>query len=245
MTSVPRCLACGAFVQADDRFCWSCGTELAQTPEEAHKPAPQPRGDWGLDPQLALVMRHAHLAQQRGQLDEAERLVREVLDSEPDSVAGLSMLAGILRRKGDLVGSVAAAQRVSEVAVGATAPPGAIERAREDRAKIEEQVVRELGGPFRGVDSPMAIFTESGSLWYRSRPMYMALTATGVVSFLLALVAILRGELSGYVWFGASLFAAGWCYNDAESRRQAGLFWAPFVLCLGPFGLAVYILATH
>ncbi|HUU53571.1 MAG TPA: hypothetical protein VMY87_01520, partial [Armatimonadota bacterium] len=139
---MPRCLACGAFVQADDRFCWSCGTELAQTPEEAHKPAPQPRGDWGLDPQLALVMRHAHLAQQRGQLDEAERLVREVLDSEPDSVAGLSMLAGILRRKGDLVGSVAAAQRVSEVAVGATAPPGAIERAREDRAKIEEQVVR-------------------------------------------------------------------------------------------------------
>lgn len=245
MTSVVRCLACGAFVKPDDRFCWSCGTELIQLPDEAGRPASHPRGDWGLDPQTALVMRRAYLAEQRGKLDEAERLVREVLEADGNSVPALSMLAGILRRKGDLVGSVAAAQRVSEASMGATATLGAIDRAREERAKIEDQVVRELRGSFAAAESPMGAFASPGVGWCRSRQMYLALAAMGVVSFFMALIAILRGELSGYVWFGASLFAAGWCYNDAESRRQAGLFWAPFVLGLGPFGLAIYLLATH
>ena len=232
-------------MKPDDRFCWSCGTELAQAPDEVQRPAPQPRGDWGLDPKAALVMRRAYLAEQRGKLDEAERLVREVLEADRDSVPALSMLAGILRRKGDLVGSVAAAQGVSEAAVGAGAPPGAVDRAREDRAKVEDQVVRELRGSLAAAESPMGAFASPGVGWFRSKMMYLALAAMGVVSFLMALIAILRGELSGYVWFGASLFAAGWCYNDAESRRQAGLFWAPFVLGLGPFGLAIYLLATH
>jgi len=245
MTSVARCLACGAFVKPDDRFCWSCGTELAQAPDEVQGPAPQPAGDWGLDPKTALVMRRAYLAEQRGKLGEAERLVREVLEADRDSVPALSMLAGILRRKGDLLGSVAAAQRVSEAAEGAGAPPGAIDRAREDRAQVEDQVVRELRGSFAAAESPMGAFASPGVGWYRSRQMYLALAAMGVVSFVMALIAILRGELSGYVWFGVSLFAAGWCYNDAESRRQVGLFWAPFVLGLGPFGLAIYLLATH
>jgi len=245
MTSVARCLACGAFVKPDDRFCWSCGTDLAQAPDEVQGPAPQPTGDWGLDPKTALVMRRAYLAEQRGKLGEAERLVREVLEADRDSVPALSMLAGILRRKGDLVGSVAAAQRVSEAAVGAGAPPGAIDRAREDRAQVEDQVVRELRGSLAAAESPMGAFASPGVGWYRSRQMYLALAAMGVVSFVVALIAIFRGELTGYVWFGVSLFAAGWCYNDAESRRQVGLFWAPFVLGLGPFGLAIYLLATH
>ncbi|NIN09807.1 MAG: hypothetical protein GTN78_13130, partial [Gemmatimonadales bacterium] len=157
----------------------------------------------------------------------------------------LSMLAGILRRKGDLVGSVAAAQRVSEVTVEADAPPGTIEQAREERAKIEEHVVRELGRLPREVHSPAAVFTSPGFPWYRSRHLYIALTSMGAIALFLAVVAILRGQLSGYVWFGISLFAAGWCYNDAESRREAGILWGPFVLCLGPFGLAIYLLATH
>jgi hypothetical protein len=231
-------------VKPDDRFCWSCGTELAQAPDEVRRPVPQPKGDWGMDPKMALVMRRAYLAEQRGRLDEAERLVREVLDADRDSVPALSMLAGILRRKGDLVGSVAAAQRVSEAA-GAGSPPGAVDRAREDRAKVQDQVVRELQGSFAAAESPMGAFASPGVGWYRSRQLYLALAAMGMVSFFLALIAIFRGELTGYVWFGVSLFAAGWCYNDAESRRQAGLFWAPFVLGLGPFGLAIYLLATH
>ena len=245
MTSVARCLACGTFVQPADRFCWSCGTEVAQAPGEVQRPAPQATGDWGLDPKTALIMRRAHLAEQRGKLDEAEQLVGEVLEADRDSVPALSMLAGILRRKGDLVGSVAAAQRVSEAAVGAGAPPGAIDRAREDRAKVEDQVVREVRGSLAGAESPMGALASPGVGWCRSRQMYLALTAMGVASFVMALIAIFRGELSGYVWFGVGLFAAGWCYNDAESRRQVGLFWAPFVLGLGPFGLAIYLLATH
>lgn len=246
MTSVARCDACGAFVKPDDRFCWSCGTQLAQEPADvAKRPALEPPGDWGLDEKDALIMRRAFLEEQRGHLDEAERLVREVLAADSNSVPALSMLTGILRRKGDLVGSVAAAQRVSEAAAGTNAPQGAVDRAREDRAKVEDQVVRELRGSLAAAENPMAVFTSPGDGWYQSRQVYFALAAMGALSCILALIAVFRGELAGYVWFAVSLFAAGWCYNDSEGRRQVGLLWAPFVLSLGPFGLAIYLLATR
>jgi len=42
-----------------------------------------------------------------------------------------------------------------------------------------------------------------------------------------------------------SLGAAGWCYYDGESRGESGLFWGSFVLCLGPFGLTIYLLTRY
>ncbi len=244
MSSVARCGACRAFVQAEDRFCWSCGSEVKQTlaPVIAAPSAPV-RAE--LDPEAALVMRRAYLAQQRGRLDEAEDLIRGVLERVPDDVPALSMLANILRAKGDLVASVSVAQRVSEVATDTNTPPGAVERAREDRARIEAQVVRELSGSLAPHENPLTIFHSDGTVWYRSRQLYGALAAIGLITLFLALVAVMRGHLTGYIWFGVSLLAAGWCYHDAESREQAGLFWAPFVLGLGPFGLAIYLLATY
>ncbi len=245
MSGIRRCAACRAFLQEEDRFCWSCGVEVEQAepevPEEASRPVPAS----GLEPEAALLLRRAHLAQQRGRLEEAERLVRSVLDEDPNAVPALSMLAGLLRAKGDLVGSVAAAQQASEAATDTYAPPGAMEHAREERARAEEQVVRAVGGPPRSVDSPIEALTWAGPVWYRSRQLFLVLAAVGIVALFLALAAVLRGAWSGYAWFGVSLVSAGWCYNDAESRRQAGIFWAPFVLCLGPFGLAIYLLATH
>jgi hypothetical protein len=245
MKSVLRCAACRAFVQGDDRFCWSCGSELdrVEAAGRTHSAALEEPSE--LDPELAVVLRRAYLAQQRGQLDEAERLVREVLARQPEAVPALSMLAGILRAKGDLVGSVAAAQQVSEVAASRKVPSGAVEHARGERAKIEEQIVRQMRSPYFASNTPFAVLRKGGAEWYRSRQMYLSLTAMGVVALLLALVAAAHGELSGFAWFSASLLSAGWCHGDAQTRRQGGLLWAPFVFCLGPFGLAIYLLAIH
>jgi hypothetical protein len=154
------------------------------------------------------------------------------------------MLVTILRAKGDLVGSVAAAQRVSEVAAQGASPHGAVARAREDRARIEEQVVRDIIGPLTGLDTPLSIFTTPGRDWPRSRRMYITLAAFGACALFLALVAVLRGQIGGYLWFAVSFLTAGWCYHDAENRRLAALLWASFVLFLGPFGLAIYLLAA-
>jgi tetratricopeptide (TPR) repeat protein len=246
MTSVSRCPACGAFAQADDRFCWSCGLELRAAPlaaPEASAPAVLE-----LDPKVALALRRAHLAQQRGRLEDAEELVRSALREDPDSVPALSMLARVLRAKGDPVGSVAAAQRVSEL-VGqdrAPAPPGAVAKAREDRAQVEEQVVREIvGGASLQPATPLDLFAAQRGGWSRSRRVYAALVVVGLAALFLGLVAVLRGALSGYLWFAISMLAAGWCYHDAETRGLAALLWASFVLCLGPFGLAIYLLATR
>jgi len=219
--------------------------DMASVSDTPRAPVPAAKAPVAMEPEASLVLRRAYLAQQRGQLDEAEDLVREVLDKEPDSVPALSMLTAILRAKGDLVGSVAAAQRVSEAAAFSGSAGGAVERAREDRARIEEQVVRELGGPPNLYQTPLTIFQPSGAAWYRSASLYSVLAGIGVLSLFLALVAVLRGQLSGYVWFGLSLVTAGWCYSDAESRRQAGLLWGLFVLALGPFGLTIYLLAVH
>jgi hypothetical protein len=95
MTAVSRCPACGAFVQKEDRFCWSCGSELrAATEEPASPPAQLPTE---VDAQAELMVRRAYLAQQRGDLEEAERLLRGVLQQAGDNVPALSMLSEVLR----------------------------------------------------------------------------------------------------------------------------------------------------
>ncbi len=198
-----------------------------------------------MDPDDALVLRRAHLAQQRGQLDEAERLVRSLLSKDPQALPALSMLVAVLKEKGDLVGSVAAAQRVSEIASESESLPGAVARAREDRARIESQVVRDVVGPLTRFDTPLSVFILPERGPARSRRAYLALAGLGACALFLALAAVLRGQLSGYLWFAVSFLMAGWCYQDAEARGMAGLSWAPLVLCLGPFGLAIYLLATR
>ncbi len=172
-------------------------------------------------------------------------MIRSLIAREPDGVPALSMLARILKEKGDIVGSVAAAQRVTEIAAEGRPLPGAVARAREDRARIEQQVVREVAGPLNELDTPLSIYTAPDRDWCRSRRFYVLLTVIGALSLFLALVAVLKGQLAGYLWFGGSLLTAGWCYHDAESRRLGGLFWGTFILCLGPFGLAIYILSTN
>lgn len=244
MSRVSRCKSCGAFVQQEDRFCWSCGAELrpaaaASLPHAA--PALEP------DPQVQLLLRRAFLAQRRGDLTQAERLAREAVEREPASVAALSMLSEILRRKGDLVGAVEAAQRATEAAAArGAAPPGALRRAREERAEIEQTVVSDLAEPALGERwDPLALFSSTGLVWHQSGRFRLALAAAGLIGLALALLSVLRGGTLGYVWFAASMAAAGWCYHDAETRREPGLFWGPFVLCLGPFGLATYLLTRY
>ncbi|UCC67938.1 MAG: tetratricopeptide repeat protein [Armatimonadota bacterium] len=244
MTAVSRCRACGAFVQKEDRFCWSCGSELGVAAE-----APQPRPTelpTEVDSEAELMVRRAHLAQQRGDLEKAERLLQEVVARAPDNVPALSMLSEVLRARGDLVGAVAAAQRATELAGAGSRTPGAVARAREARAQIEDRVVREMrsqAGP--GAGDPLSVLRSPGDKWYRSQHFYFALGTLGLVSLYLALAALLRGRFVGYVWFAVSFSAAGWCYNDAETRRAGGLLWGPFVLFLGPFGLAIYLLARY
>jgi len=192
------------------------------------------------------MVRRSYLAQQRGDLEQAERLLREALERAADNIPALSMLSQVLRAKGDLTGAVAAAQRATEVAEAGSTTPGAVARAREARAQIEESVVRELtsqAGP--GEADPLSALTSPGDTWYRSQHFYFALGALGLVSLFLALGALLRGRFVGYVWFAVSFLAAGWCYHDAETRRAGGLLWGPFVLFLGPFGLAIYLLARY
>jgi hypothetical protein len=243
MSRVSRCQFCGAFTQQGDRFCWSCGSQVQlpeAPPSQVSRPAAEP------DPVVQLTLRRVYLAQRRGNLVEAERLVREALERQPDSVSALALLSEILRGKGDLVGAVDAAQRATEAAGRGPAPPGSLRRAREERAQIEQTVVEELQEePAPAFWSPISIFSSVGGVWHQSGPFYLGLAGIGLVGLVLALVSVLRGGALGYVWFAVSLAAAGWCYYDAETRRESGLFWGPFVLCLGPFGLAIYLLTRY
>lgn len=244
MTAVSRCPACGAFVQKADRFCWSCGSDLGAAGGPVQREPAQPLPD--SDREVELLVRRAHLARQRGDMEQAEGFVREALERDADNVSVLSTLSEVLRAKGDLVGAVAAAQRATEVGGPEGATPGALERAREARAQIEESVVRELTSRGGTADArPLDALVSRGARWYRSRRLYVVLAALGAATLFLALVALLKGHTLGYVWFGSSLLAAGWCYQDAETRRAGGLFWGPFVLFLGPFGLAIYLLARY
>ncbi len=244
MTAVSRCPACGAFVQKEDRFCWSCGSALRTV--AAARASPPVRLPTEVDAEADLTVRRAYLAQRRGDLEEAERLLREVLKRAGDNVPALSVLSEVLRAKGDMVGAVAAAQRVAEVSGGESTTPGAVAKAREARAQIEGGVVRESSrGGDAGEASPLSALTSLGDRWYRSRHFSFLLAALGVASLFLALGALLEGRLVGHLWFAVSFVAAGWCYHDAETRREGGLLWGPFVLFLGPFGLAIYLLARY
>jgi hypothetical protein len=179
-------------------------------------------------------------------MDEAERVVLEVLDKCPSSVPALSMLSEILRAKGDLVGAVGAAQRATDAAARGGAPPGSISRARQQRAEIEENAVREVaGGRGDARRDPVGALATSLPAWCRSRGCYAVLGVLGMLGLLLATIAAFSGRPIGYLWLGASLVAAGWTYNDAEARGLRGLFWGPLALCLGPFGVAIYLIATH
>ncbi len=243
MNQIVRCKACGAFLRQGDRFCWSCGQELAAPPPRAPapRPLPEPEGE------LLLLLRRAHLAQQRGRLEEAIRLTREALQEDPQSVPALTLLAELLRAVGDQVGAVEAAQLATEAAAERGAPPGALQRAREERAAVEQEVVRELspadrGGPGEAV---LTLLSGSGREWYRSRACYLTLSLLGLTALFFALVLLFRGAPAAYVWFGISTIAAGWCYHDAETNHQVGIFWGPLVLCLGIPGLGIYLLARE
>lgn len=191
-------------------------------------------------PEISLLLRRAYLAQHRGHLGDAEKYVRVALDLQPDSVPALSMLATVLRAKGDGLGAVAAAQRVSELSASAPGTPGAVDRAREDRARVEQQVVAEVTRRTQQPKGPLHALTDSGA-W----GLQLALAALGLVGFMGAIAAVLSGRLPGHLWLGLGLLLGGWCYHDAENRRLGGLGWAVFVLCLGPFGLAIYLLSLR
>ena len=68
MSVVPRCRSCGAFVQEQDRFCWSCGLDLGAAEKPAAARTPLARE---LDPTVQLMLRRVFLAQRRGDLAEA------------------------------------------------------------------------------------------------------------------------------------------------------------------------------
>jgi hypothetical protein len=243
MSEVSRCYSCGAFVQQDDRFCWACGRDLA--PPEEKTPARTPPLDEGLSREDWLLLRRAYLAHSRNLPEEAERLVRVVLHRRPEHVPSLTLLAEIRRSRGDLVDAVAAAQDATDAArETGVAPPGAVKRAREERADIEESVIREVIGYHQSAAAnPIGAFTAQGRGWYRRGGFYVFLAALGLLALLVALLLVLRGQAAGYVYLGVSLLAAGWTYQEAESNRRVGLLWGPLVLFLGPFGLAVYLLS--
>lgn len=242
MAGVVRCRFCSSFVQEEDRFCWSCGSEL--TAADAAAPAPPAVQEKEASHDVQFALRRAFLAQRRNEPAEAERIVREALEREPESVAALAMLSEILRSRGDLVAAVDAAQRATEAATSlGVAPRGALQRAREERARIEQSVVEDVLDRRETADwNPLSLFTAQSAIWHQSGQFFLILAAVGLLALLLALISVLRGGAWGYVWFAISLAAAGWCYHDAETRRESGLFWGPFVLCLGPFGLAIYLL---
>ena len=244
MRSVSRCRVCRGFVQQEDRYCWACGSDLrdGSAPAEAR----QVPGVREADPEAELTMRRAYLAKQRGQLEEAEQLLHGLLELNPRNVSALSLLSEVLRARGDLVKAVATAQQAVEAAAQGEAGAGELAPARRTRAEIEEGVVREVSGP-----SMPELGTPSGTLagswlgWQPLRASYLALATVGVAALFLALVLTFRGGVVGYVWFGVSFAAAGWCYYDAETRKLSGLLWGPVALCLGPFGLAMYLLSRH
>ena len=201
-------------------------------------PAPE------LDRIIGLLLRRAYLAQRRGRLEQATRLVRQALQEAPDNVPALTLLAELLRAAGDPVGAIEAAQQATQAAAAHGAPPGSLRRAREERAAVEQEAVRQISDTHSTPgDAALTLLGGSGREWYHSAPCYLSLAFLGFLSLLLALTFLFRGATFAYLWFAGSLLAAGWCYHDAETHHQAGLFWGPVALCLGPFGLAIYLLA--
>ena len=239
MSGVARCGRCRAFVQQGDRFCWSCGAELTAPP-----PPPPAAARYESEPEVELALRRAYLARRRGDTAAALRLVRGAVARDPDDPAALSLLSELLRARGDLVGAVEAAQRAARAAPEAGGPRGAVEAARRERAEIEQTVVAEItGAPRERRAGPFSQLLSPGEEWWRRPGWRLALATAGLGATFLAVVAALRGHAAGRLWLGAGLLSAGWCYRDAETRREPGLLWGLVVLCLGPFGLAVYLLA--
>jgi hypothetical protein len=146
-----------------------------------------------------------------------------------------------------LVDAVAAAQDATEAArETGFAPPGAVKRAREERAEIEENVIREVIGYHQSAAvNPIGAFTAQGRSWYRNGGFYLFLAALGLAALCAAMVLAFRGQIHGYLYVGISLLMAGWTYQEAESNRRVGLLWGPLVLFLGPFGLAIYLLSRY
>jgi len=238
MSDVTRCGHCRAFVHRGDRFCWSCGADLQRAlAPTARQPA------WEPDPDVGLLLRRAFLAQRRGEVSEATRLVRQALERDPKSTPALALLAELLRASGDLVGAVEAAHRATAEEHANGAPPGSLAAARRERAEIEETVVREVTGETGArSQNPVAVFVGRRGAWYRSPTVLLALGALGLAAFVIALFAAARAGAPGYLWLGLNFLAAGWCYWDAENRREPGMMWGLLVLCLGLFGLTVYLL---
>ena len=169
-----------------------------------------------------------------------------MLAADPVSIPALSLLSQLLREKGDAIGSVEASQRAVELAAAGEAPPGAVQSARDQRVQLEQGVVSHFTDRgITGADSFLTLFTTPSDVWYQAGKFYLTLSILGLAGLFVALVATLSDHKLGYLWFAASIFAAGWCYYDAEAREQSGLLWGPLVLCLGPFGLAIYLLTKH
>jgi len=242
MSDVVRCFFCGAFVQKEDRFCWGCGRDLA-LPEA--QPGPAARE---LEEQLTreewLKLRRAYLMQNRGNAEAAERMVRELLQAKPGHVPSLALLAELQRARGDLVGAVQTTQLASEAAaVEGRAPPGALRAAREERAEIQEDTIREVLRGDAERASPLGVFAVSGPGWYQRSWFLAVLAAAGAAALFVAMTRVMQGQVTAYLWMGASLLMAGWTYHDAEASGRLGLLWGPLVLALGPFGLAIYLLS--
>lgn len=238
MGRVVRCLACGAFVEQGDRFCWSCGQELAGGPAPSALPPP-PEMDEG----VALLLRRAYLAQRRRRPEEALDLVEQALKQDPECVPALAMLAELLRARGDEVGAVEAAQRAGEVAARRGAPPGALRRAREERAEVEREVLEEVVA-HRATPGEVVLrlLSPSGPGGKGRAVAVVALSAVGILGSVWAAFSVARGGVGAWLWFACSVLAAGWCYRHAESRLEPGWLWAALVACLGPFGLMIYLL---
>ncbi len=243
MSEVVRCFFCGAFIQKEDRFCWACGRELSLPTAQAGPAARELEEQ--LDREEWLKLRQAYLFQSRGNVAGAERAVREVLQAKPHHVPSLTLLAELQRAKGDLVGAVQSAQLAADVAAAeGAAPPGALRVAREERAHIQEQVIRDvsrLGEP----STPLDLLVSFGSAWYRSGWFYLVLAAAGLGTLALTVLLALHGSAVAFLWLAGCLAAAGWTYHDAELSQRLGLLWGPLVLFLGPFGLTIYFLSRR
>ncbi len=172
--------------------------------------------------------------------------MRQVLQAKPHHVPSLTLLAELQRARGDLVGAVQSAQLASDVAAAeGTAPPGALQAARAERAEIQERVIREITRPTFENTTGLGLFSSPGATWYRCGWFYAVLAAAGAGSLSLMLVFAVHGAALAFLWLATCLLIAGWTYHDAEVSQRLGLFWGPVVLFLGPFGLAIYLLSRR
>ena len=118
-------------------------------------------------------------------------------------------------------------------------------RPRRTRRRFRKASSAKCSWPEATEASPLQVFLASDAVWYRRGWFFLLLSAAGLAALLFLLLLVLQGQVFAYFWVGASLLAAGWIYHDAELSHRVGLFWGPFVLLLGPFGLAIYLLSRQ